>query len=161
MFFSKNKDSLDKEDVMRFFQSLMEASHVSQMFAEKVFLEKSNLTMIQFGILKQLYTKGGSVEAMTDLWCDNHTTRGNLSGVIDRMIDAGLVSRIEAPNDRRRKQIALTKKGEKIFMDIEAKMQKHVPEFLTHIADIPLRDITDSLKKITEIHITSLHHYEK
>jgi DNA-binding MarR family transcriptional regulator len=77
------------------------------------------------------------------------------------MIDSGLVSRKEDKSDRRKKQISLTKLWQKKHDEIEQMMRKHIPEFLIHIADIPLRDITDSLKKITEIHITSLHHYEK
>ncbi len=108
MIFSK-KPSASEKQVMDFFKSLMEASHAVHLFVEKVFFSKSDITMIQFGIIKQLIAKGGTVDTMTDLWCDHHTTRGNLSGVIDRMIEAGLVSRKEDATDRRKKQISLTK----------------------------------------------------
>lgn len=94
---------------MEFFKSLIEASHAVHLFVEKVFFAQSDITMIQFGIIKQLIEKGGAVDTMTDLWCDHHTTRGNLSGVIERMIDAGLVSRKEDKADRRKKRISLTK----------------------------------------------------
>lgn len=94
---------------MDFFKSLMEASHAVHLFVEKVFFSQSDITMIQFGIIKQLIEKGGTVDTMTDLWCDQHTTRGNLSGVIERMIDSGLVSRKEDKVDRRKKRISLTR----------------------------------------------------
>lgn len=100
---------LSEQDVMLFFQSLMEASHAVQMFVEKVFFAKSDITLHQFGVLKQLMARGGSVSSMTELWCDHHTTKGNITGMVDRMIDAGLVSRLEDKNDRRQKAISITK----------------------------------------------------
>jgi DNA-binding MarR family transcriptional regulator len=93
---------------------------------------------------------------MTDLWCDQHTTRGNLSGVIDRMIEAGLVSREEDPTDRRKKQIHLTTAGQKKHDGIESMMKLHIPDFLESTKDIPLITLTASLQKIRDIHIYAL-----
>jgi len=66
---------LSEQDVMLFFQSLMEASHAVQMFVEKVFFAKSDITLHQFGVLKQLIAEGGTVSTMKQLWCDHHTTK--------------------------------------------------------------------------------------
>ena len=141
---------------MDFFKSLMEASHAVHVFVEKVFFAQSDITMLQFGIIKQLIAKWGSVETMTDLWCDQHTTRGNLSGMIDRMIDAGLVSRKEDTVDRRKKQISLTKLGKKKHDEIESLMRKHIPDFIKQIKDIPLVELTSSLQMIRDVHINAL-----
>ena len=134
----------------------MEASHAVHLFVEKVFFAKSDITMIQFGIIKQLISKGGSVETMTELWCDHHTTRGNLSGVIDRMIESGFVSRKEDPTDRRKKHITLTKLGQKKYDEIETMMKKHIPEFSKKIKEIPLESVTKSLQMIRDVHINAL-----
>ena len=155
MFFTK-KASPTENQVMDFFKSLMEASHAVHLFVEKVFFAKSDITMIQFGIIKQLIAKGGTVDTMTDLWCDHHTTRGNLSGVIDRMIESGYVSRREDASDRRKKQITLTKIGQKKHDEIETMMRKHIPEFSKKISEIPLESVTTSLQMIRDIHINAL-----
>ena len=155
MIFNK-KARITEAQVMDFFKSLMEASHAVHVFVEKVFFAQSDITMLQFGIIKQLITKWGTVETMTDLWCDQHTTRGNLSGMIDRMIDAGLVSRKEDTADRRKKHITLTKLGQKKHDEIEALMRKHVPDFIDHIKDIPLVEMTNSLQMIRDIHTNAL-----
>lgn len=147
---------LTEQDVMLFFQSLMEASHAVHMFVEKVFFAKSDITLHQFGVLKQLLARGGSVSTMTELWCDHHTTKGNMTGMIDRMIDAGLVSRKEDTADRRKKHITLTKLGQKKHDEIEALMRKHVPDFIDHIKDIPLVEMTNSLQMIRDIHTNAL-----
>lgn len=84
----KKTTQITETQVMDFFKSLMEASHAVHVFVEKVFFAQSDITMLQFGILKQLVEHGGSVHAMTDLWCHQHTTRGNLTGIVHRMIQA-------------------------------------------------------------------------
>lgn len=155
MIFSKKTQPTEPQ-VMEFFKSLMEASHAVHHFVEKVFFANSDITMIQFGIIKQLIARGGTVDTMTDLWCDQHTTRWNLSGVIDRMIDSGLVSRKEDPIDRRKKQISLTKIWQKKHDEIEALMKKHIPDFIKNIEDVPLVTLTTSLQKIRDVHINAL-----
>jgi DNA-binding MarR family transcriptional regulator len=155
MIFSK-KSHITETQVMDFFKSLMEASHAVHIFVEKVFFAQSDITMLQFGIIKQLIAKWGTVDTMTDLWCDQHTTRGNLSGMIDRMIDAGLVSRKEDTADRRKKQISLTKLWQKKHDEIETLMRKHIPGFIDQIKDIPLVELTSSLQMIRDVHIHAL-----
>lgn len=155
MIFNKKSRATELQ-VMDFFKSLMEASHAVHIFVEKVFFAQSDITMLQFGIIKQLIAKWGTVETMTDLWCDHHTTRGNLSGMIDRMIDAGLVSRKEDVADRRKKQITLTKLWQKKHDEIETLMRKHIPDFVEKIKEIPLVEITESLQMIRDLHIQAL-----
>ena len=155
MLFTK-KPTPSETQVMEFFKSLMEASHAVHLFVEKVFFAKSDITMIQFGVIKQLIAKGGTVDTMTDLWCDHHTTRWNLSGVVDRMIESGLVSRKEDTADRRKKHITLTKLWQKKHDEIEAMMRKHIPEFTKKIREIPLESVTTSLQMIRDVHINAL-----
>ncbi len=150
---------LKEQDVMLFFQSLMEASHAVHMFVEKVFFAKSDITLHQFGVLKQLVARGGSVSTMTELWCDHHTTKGNMTGMIDRMIDAGFVSRTEDSVDRRQKKISITKLGLKKHAEIESIMRSHVPEFMKKIGDLPLTELTQSLITIKQIHLSGIEKY--
>jgi DNA-binding MarR family transcriptional regulator len=150
---------LKEQDVMLFFQSLMEASHAVHMFVEKVFFAKSDITLHQFGILKQLIARGGSVSTMTELWCDHHTTKGNMTGMVDRMIDAGLVSRTEDKNDRRQKKISITKLGIKKHAQIESTMRAHVPEFIKKIKELPLQELTESLLTIKQIHLAGIEKF--
>jgi hypothetical protein len=56
MIFNK-KSQITEAQVMDFFKSLMEASHAVHVFVEKVFFAQSDITMLQFGIIKQLIAK--------------------------------------------------------------------------------------------------------
>ena len=155
MTFKKNH-TLWETEVMDFFKSLMEASHAVHNFIEKVFFANSDITLLQFGIIKQLMSKWGTVETITDLWCEQHTTRGNLSGIINRMVDSGLVSRKEDTTDRRKKHITLTKLWQEKHDQIEALMRTHVPNFINNINEIPLIELTASLQMIRDVHINAL-----
>jgi len=53
----KKKSPVTETQVMEFFKSLMEASHAVHVFVEKVFFAQSDITMLQFGIIKQLIAK--------------------------------------------------------------------------------------------------------
>ena len=75
MFFRKNTSSVSEVQVMAFFESLMQTSHAVHLFVEKVFFAHTDITMVQFGILKQLAQKGGKAETMQELSCDHHTTK--------------------------------------------------------------------------------------
>jgi len=79
--------------------------------------------------------------------------------MIDRMIDAGLVSRTEDTNDRRQKKISITKLGIKKYNQIEQDMRSHVPEFMEKIGDIPLAELTQSLITIKQIHLSGIEKY--
>lgn len=72
------------------------------------------------------------------------------------MIDAGLVSRKEDTIDRRKKQISLTKLGQKKHDEIETLMRKHIPDFVEKIKEIPLAELTSSLQMIRDLHINAL-----
>jgi len=79
--------------------------------------------------------------------------------MIDRMIDAGLVSRTEDKTDRRQKKISITKLGIKKHTEIESIMHSHVPEFMKKIGDLPLTELTESLITIKQIHLSGVEKY--
>lgn len=82
-----------------------------------------------------------------------------MTGMIDRMIDAGLVSRTEDANDRRQKKISITKLGIKKYNQIEQDMRSHVPDFMKKIGDLPLQKLTESLTTIKQVHLSGVEKY--
>lgn len=82
-----------------------------------------------------------------------------MTGLIDRMIDAGLVSRMEDSSDRRQKKISITKLGIKKYNQIEQDMRSHVPDFMEKIGDLPLQKLTESLMTIKQVHLSGVEKY--
>ena len=71
--------------------------------------------------------------------CDN----SNMTGIVDRLEERGLVERTAAENDRRVKLIALTDEGRELRAELERRMAEP-PEVISSLSEadrVALRDI--------------------
>jgi MarR family transcriptional regulator, 2-MHQ and catechol-resistance regulon repressor len=76
-----------------------------------------------------------------------HLTPGSISVAVDRLFEKGLVSRVENPDDRRVRIVALTKSGKDLIVPI---LRKHSAEIGRLFADAnpkELRILENFLKK--------------
>jgi MarR family transcriptional regulator, 2-MHQ and catechol-resistance regulon repressor len=77
-----------------------------------------------------------------------YLTPGSISVAIDRLLDRGLVSRVESSEDRRVRIVSLTPKGKELIAPI---FRKHAAEIRKVFADASpkeLRALETALKKI-------------
>jgi MarR family transcriptional regulator, organic hydroperoxide resistance regulator len=72
-------------------------------------LKPTGLSIPQFDVLSTLTEQEGL--SQSDLAARLYVTKGNVSGLIDRLVDAGLVERRSAPGDRRSNAVFLTATG--------------------------------------------------
>lgn len=73
----------------------------------------NGLTMAQFGAMFHIYHKGAC--GVSDIGSDLGVTNSAASQMLDRLVQLGLITRLEDPTDRRGKQIDLTEKGRQIL----------------------------------------------
>ena len=77
-----------------------------------------------------------------------YLTPGSISTAVDRLVERGLVSRVESPEDRRVRVVSLTAKGKELIAPI---FRKHAAEIRKVFADASpkeLRALEATLKKI-------------
>ncbi len=72
-------------------------------------LKPTGLSIPQFDVLSTLTEQQGL--SQSDLAARLYVTKGNVSGLIDRLVEAGLVERRSAPGDRRSNAVFLTPEG--------------------------------------------------
>lgn len=72
-------------------------------------LRKIGLSIPQFDVISTLTEREGM--SQQDLAERLYVTKGNVSGLIDRMVDAGMVERRPIPGDRRSHALHLTQHG--------------------------------------------------
>ena len=72
-------------------------------------LKPTGLSIPQFDVLSTLTEQEGL--SQSDLATRLYVTKGNVSGLIDRLVDAGCVERRSAPGDRRSNAVFLTAAG--------------------------------------------------
>ena len=75
-------------------------------------LKPTGLSIPQFDVLSTLTEQEGL--SQSDLATRLYVTKGNVSGLIDRLVDAGFVERRSAPGDRRSNAVFLTPEGRKV-----------------------------------------------
>jgi MarR family transcriptional regulator, organic hydroperoxide resistance regulator len=74
-------------------------------------LKPTGLSIPQFDVLSTLTEQQGL--SQSDLAQRLYVTKGNVSGLIDRLVDAGYVERRSSPGDRRSNALFLTPDGDK------------------------------------------------
>ena len=75
-------------------------------------------------------------------------SRGNMTGIIDRMVEEGLIIRAAVPGDRRASLVRLTRRGQKEFA---AQMKSHVQwidELLSGIDNSEAQSIVAALEPL-------------
>lgn len=92
---------------------------------------------------------GGGPQKMSDLahalFCDN----SNVTGIVDRLEERGLVRREAADGDRRVKLLVLTEEGEWMRAEITKRMAEPPPA-IASLSEKDQRDLRDILKRALE-----------
>ncbi len=87
-----------------------------------VYSRQQGLSMAQIAALSMVHRKGTS--SVSDIGEELEITNPAASQLLERLVQQGLVVRSEDPNDRRLKQIALTKHGEAVLRQVMQARQK-------------------------------------
>ena len=97
----------------------------------------AGLTLPQFEILAQLARRE---EGMTpgELTRELLVTAGNVTGIVERLVEQRLVARRPVPEDRRAVRIRLTPRGRRL---IEAALPRHREELASVFASIPAAEL--------------------
>ncbi len=109
-------------------------------------LEETGIDDTDFRILEALLNKGPL--PVNTIGQKVHLTPGSISTAVDRLVERGMVSRVESPEDRRVRVVSLTAKGKELIAPI---FRKHAAEIRKVFADASpkeLRTLEATLKKI-------------
>ncbi len=101
-------------------------------------LKELGLSIPQFDLLSTLTEREGL--SQQELAERLYVTKGNVSGLLDRMVEAGLVERRPIPGDRRSNALYLTDKGRDLAERGIAAQRAYVTRTL---GALPLKDLAD------------------
>ena len=107
--------------------------------ASRAFFERWDLSPSQFNVLNLLRLNPAGL-SQTDLSRELITHRSNVTGLLDRLEQRGLVARQEVASDRRAYNVVLTPAGARLLREI-------LPEYLKEAVQVwdgvPLRRATE------------------
>jgi DNA-binding MarR family transcriptional regulator len=95
------------------------------------------LTLPQFDVLNHLFRSTGGM-TFVELSRELLVTAGNLTGIVDRLEDLGLVRRAPHPGDRRAIRLTLTPRGRAM---VRARVPAHRRAVARLLATLPRRDL--------------------
>jgi MarR family 2-MHQ and catechol resistance regulon transcriptional repressor len=108
-------------------------------------IEETGLGLSDFAVLEVLLHKGplpvNTIGPIVDL------TPGSISIAVDRLFAKGLVSRVESPEDRRIRIVALTPRGKDLIVPAFRKHSAQMKKVFTELSPEELRVLEEALKK--------------
>jgi DNA-binding MarR family transcriptional regulator len=114
----------------------------------KRFMDETGLSFSQIGVLMRLLH--GKGEGVSDMGDELGVTNAAASQAVERLVQLGLVARIEDPVDRRAKQLSLTPKGREIIERGIQVRSRWVGELTNTLTPQQQEMIISSLKLLTE-----------
>lgn len=108
-------------------------------------IEESGISDTDFRVLEALLNKGPL--PVNTIGPKVHLTPGSISVAVDRLLEKGLVSRAESPDDRRVRIVALTKAGKDLIVPIFRKHSAEIGRVFADASPKELRILESVLKK--------------
>ena len=119
---------------------------------ETAFLAKHNLTLPQFDVLVHLHHEEGiTQQTLADRLL---VTKGNVCGLMERMMEQGLVERRQDPNDGRAYMLHLTTKGKRLIQDIMPAHSQVISSRIGQLAPEKQKQLLDLLSELDRALVT-------
>jgi MarR family transcriptional regulator, 2-MHQ and catechol-resistance regulon repressor len=109
-------------------------------------LEETGIDDTDFRILEALLNKGPL--PVNTIGPKVFLTPGSISTAVDRLVERGLVSRVESPEDRRVRVVSLTAKGKRLIAPIFRKHGVEIADVFADASTKELRTLVATLKKV-------------
>lgn len=90
--------------------------------------DQYGMTLSQFDVMAALHRSGGMI--MTEVSAALMVSNGNVTGIVDRLVEDGLVIRSMRGGDRRTSSVRLTAKGKRRFERVARKHEEWIDELL-------------------------------
>ena len=109
----------DEKQTLRLWLELLSCSVIVEKTVRQRLAKKFDTTLPRFDVMAAL---DRFPEGMTlgDLSGHLLVSNGNITGLINRLVDDGLVIRTINPKDRRAQRVRLSRKGEQVFSEMAA-----------------------------------------
>jgi DNA-binding MarR family transcriptional regulator len=135
---------LDKEK-LRLWIRLLRASRIIEAELRERLTKEFSTTLPRFDVLAALYrTPEGML--MSDLSRFLLVSNGNVTGIIDRLVSEGFVSRARRNGDRRTSMVRLTSRGKGSFQAMAAAHERWIGELLAGVSKADAQRLASMLK---------------
>jgi len=111
-------------------------------------LKEFGITEPQFNLLRILHGQKGMPITVRDIQCRMVQRTSNVTRIVDRLLDKGLVDRKECPNNRRKMDITITEKGNKRLAILGKKIYQYHGPMAQNITEEEAHTLTKLIIKL-------------
>ncbi len=135
----------DGKDRLRLWIRLLRASRTIESELRERLRKEFDTTLPRFDVMAALYRMPEGM-LMSDLSRFLLVSNGNVTGIVDRLVAEGLVSRARRNGDRRTSMVRLTEAGITQFRALAAAHEKWIGELLGGVGEDETRRLAAMLK---------------
>lgn len=115
---------------------------------EKVFLEKFKALKITPAEAEIVAEIGKGCHCSLNLQEKREVNKSNVSQKVKSLENKKIIKRVTSKDDRRKKEIILTKKGEKIFVEIKKKVDEILEIMFKNLSQKEILEIEKNISKL-------------
>lgn len=117
------------KDRLRLWLRLLKSSSMIEDEVRRRLRRDCDWTLPRFDVMSALDRQPDGMK-MSEISRRLRVSNGNITGIVDKLVEDGLALRIALPNDRRANVVRLTAKGREVFSDHAAQHETWVDELL-------------------------------
>jgi DNA-binding MarR family transcriptional regulator len=123
----------DHKDELRLWLRLFACKEVIETEVRRRLRDAFDVTLPRFDLMAQLYR---APKAMTlgELSQRMMVSNGNVTGLVDRLVEQGFISRRPSPKDRRAQLVSLTAQGRRFFATMARANGDWIGEMFAHLS---------------------------
>jgi DNA-binding MarR family transcriptional regulator len=137
--------SSDSKERLRLWIRLLRASRTIESELRERLKKEFDTTLPRFDVMAALYRCPQGM-LMSDLSRFLLVSNGNVTGIVDRLVSEGIVTRARRNGDRRTSMVRLTEAGETQFRTMAAAHESWIGEFLGGVGEEDTRRLAAMLK---------------
>lgn len=135
------------KDELRLWLRLLTCTNLIEAGIRKRLAERFETTLPRFDLLAQL-ERAPKGMTLGDLSRRMMVTNGNVTGLVERLVQSGHLKRSSLPNDRRVQIVKLTAKGQTHFNRIAAAHEEWIAELFAGLTPRDIDGLIQSLGKL-------------
>ncbi|MEQ1951069.1 MarR family transcriptional regulator [Mesorhizobium sp. CN2-181] len=137
--------SKDSKERLRLWIRLLRASRTIEAELRERLKKDFDTTLPRFDVMAALYRAPEGM-LMSDLSRFLLVSNGNVTGIVDRLVSEGLVTRARRNGDRRTSMVRLTESGTHVFRDMASAHEGWIGELLGGVTEEETRRLAGMLK---------------
>ncbi|MGB5706685.1 MAG: MarR family transcriptional regulator [Arenicellales bacterium] len=138
-------DNIESKTRLRLWLHLLKATKEIEGELRERLRQEFNTTLPRFDVMAALYRFENGLK-MSEISGVLKVSNGNVTGIVDRLTDEGLLVRVPVKGDRRALLVKLTQKGREQFGAMAVKHESWVNEVLSAISAVDGEELVEQLE---------------